>query len=116
MLRKKNFVSIRTLLFGSFVTGVLLYIFLLGIQNIFSYYTHQATYQNLLKQYSKEHARNQAFKESLSALELDAFWDREIRERLGYIRQGETVYKFYKGPVAKWPENAQRRIWTKNDL
>lgn len=96
MLRKRLFRSIRTLLFGSFVTGVLLYIFLLGIQNIFSYYTHQATYQNLLKQYSKEKARNVYFQDALNAMELDEFWDREIRERLGYIRADEKVFRFHK--------------------
>ena len=96
MLKKRQFLSIRQLLFVGFVTVVLSYIFLLGIQNIFSYYTLFTSYQNLHQRHAKELDRNLAFKSFMEFSQHDEFWKSKIRSDLGYVMSTEKVFRFYK--------------------
>ena len=84
------------MLFVGFVTGVLSYIFLLGIQNIFSYYTLFTSFQNLHQRHAKELERNLTFKSSLEFAQHDEFWKSRIRSDLGFVLPTEKVFRFYK--------------------
>ncbi len=73
---------------------LLVYTFVIGIKNIFRYNDFRAEYQRNLQVRAEERARNRYYKIQLNVIEDHRFWEMKAREELGYVKNGETVYKF----------------------
>lgn len=82
----------RTLSYA--ITGILLIYFCsIGVKNFFRYNMFEKDYKHRLAVLNAEIERNNRLKHQLVALEDPDFLEYQIREKLGYIREGETVYK-----------------------
>ena len=97
-LKKEFLLSIKKIIFTSFVFIVLMYFSVIGIKNIFRFYYFQTEYQTLLNQFVELKHKNQFFQNQLVFMNDDAFWELYARTHLGYIKYDEEVYKFYNTP------------------
>lgn len=72
---------------------ILVYICSIGIKNIFRYNKFKLEYRLLNAQLTKEKQRNIQLKQRLTMLKKPFFWEMIAKQKLGYIKKGETVYK-----------------------
>jgi hypothetical protein len=86
------FIRILKLGFGLFTGIILIYIFSIGIRNIFRYNTFSLRYQNSLKEYHVEQAKNQELLTLLSRMDTNDYWIKKARE-IGYQYKHERVFK-----------------------
>jgi cell division protein FtsB len=78
----------------SFVTLLLfIYVCSLGIKNIIRYNGHNLQYEQSLADLKKETRLNRSYKNTLSAMKENAFWELKARQDLGYAKPGEVVYR-----------------------
>jgi cell division protein FtsB len=75
---------------------VLLYICSIGIKNIIRYNGFELEYQLLLSQINSETQKNRAYKKQLISLKEDVYWEMEAKNRLGFVRPGEQIYRMAK--------------------
>ena len=86
------FIRIRKLGFSLFTGIILIYIFSIGIRNIFRYNTFSLRYQNSLKEYHLEQTKNQELLTLISRMNTNDYWIKKARE-IGYKYKHEMVFK-----------------------
>ena len=92
---KYKSINIKRFLAFASITAISLYIFGIGIKNIFRYNEHRHEFVSLKKQHQVQLYNHQSYQEQLSAMESPLFWEREARRRLSYIHPKEKVYKIH---------------------
>ena len=83
------------LLFFCFSIFLLLYAAVFGLKNLYRYNTFSTEVQNKLDYLARLGYINRGYKKELQALSLDEYWIVLAKKKLGYVKQGETIYKFY---------------------
>ena len=82
---------IRTLL------GIgVIYITFIGIKNVFRYNKLKLMYQSGLDAYYKQLNSNKYYKQQLLDMQSADYWTFQLTSRLGYVREGDHVFKFRK--------------------
>ena len=79
---------------SSFITFCLfVYVCSLGIKNIIRYNGFKLQYADLVSELKKETRLNRTYKNQLLDMKTKTYWETKAREKLGYVKPGETVYK-----------------------
>ena len=73
--------------------GLIVYICGIGLKNIFRYNSFHSEYESLKQTLLVETRTNQYYKRQLSQLNSPDFWELEAKTQLGYVKEGEVVYK-----------------------
>lgn len=79
---------------------VLGYSMWIGLKNIFRYNAYVTEYNQLRRDMMNENRMNDRSKRWLSLLQSPSFWEMAAKTKLGYVKEGEVVYKVHPGPVA----------------
>ncbi len=72
---------------------ILIYMCAIGINNIFRYNAFYSEYDALNRTLLTETRINQSYKRQLSQLDNPELWEFQAKLRLGYVKDGEVVYK-----------------------
>jgi cell division protein FtsB len=72
---------------------LLVYICAIGINNIFRYNAFYSEYDALKLTLLTETRVNETYKRQLSQLDNAALWELEAKTKLGYVKEGEVIYK-----------------------
>ena len=80
-------------LFYIFTSAAFIYIFFIGIKNIFRYNIFKQEHDILQAQLLKESQINTNLKSQIQALDTPEYWEMQAREKLGFIISGERVLK-----------------------
>lgn len=75
------------------IVSISVYIFGIGIKNIFRYNEFKQELFALRKQHANALAENEFYSQQIDAMESEVFWEHEARRRLSYIKPQEKVYK-----------------------
>ena len=80
--------------FYVFTSLAFIYIFFIGIKNIFRYNMFKQEHSSLNQQFARASRVNSELKETMRKLQDDDFWEMHARKKLGFIKKNEKVYKF----------------------
>lgn len=83
---------VRLVFFG-FTVVVLLYVCCIGIKNVFRYNSFKLTQAHTQAVLDRVQLRNSRLKQQMQAMEADHYWELTIKERLGWVKQGEIDYR-----------------------
>ncbi|MDA1353967.1 MAG: septum formation initiator family protein [bacterium] len=88
----KNINFKRVIALGA-IASVSIYIFAIGIKNVFRYNEFKQELLALRHQHAEAESESEFYTQQLNAMETEVFWEHEARRRLSYIKANEKVYK-----------------------
>lgn len=71
----------------------LIYISYIGIKNVFRYNAFKREDRQAVKELHSLTQINTQYKQKLLAMSHHKFWEREAKLKLGFVNQGEEVYR-----------------------
>jgi len=85
--------KIRNLLFFILSVILLTYTFFIGIKNIFRYNKLKVQYEKVVMKYQTELQKKEEYKVQIDQMKFQDFWELQAKQKLGYVKQKEIVYK-----------------------
>ena len=78
-----------------FIGAILIvYVFCIGIKNIFRYNRYRVEYNSLMDEYRFETLKHDDYRQKVEEMKTTPFWEFHARKRLNYVYSGEVVYNF----------------------
>ena len=65
----------------------------IGIRNVFRYNAFKFEYLDALSKYDSELKKKEWFEFQISAQDRESYWEEKAKMELGYVKNGEVVYK-----------------------
>jgi|GEM_PF-1491607 len=94
----------RKLVLGGLVM-IMGYSIWIGLKNLFRYNAYIVEYTQLYQDMLTENRVNDRMKQLLSLLQDQSFWEMTAKTKLGYVKEGEVVYKIHHGKAPSMNES-----------
>lgn len=82
------------ILFGGTMI-LLFYVCSIGIRNVFRYNAFKFEYLDALNHYENEQKKKEWYEFQISAQSKESYWEEKAKVELGYVKNGEVVYKLH---------------------
>jgi len=79
-------------LFGGTIV-LLFYVCSIGIHNVFRYNAFKFEYLDALAKYESEVKKKEWYEFQINAQDRESYWEEKAKMELGYVKNGEVVYK-----------------------
>ncbi len=76
-----------------------MYVIYIGVINLFRYNSFKMEYQKKMVTYNEALQKNRDYKLALAGMKTQDYWELQAKERLGYVKSGEVLYRIVPGKV-----------------
>lgn len=74
-----------------------MYVCSIGIRNVFRYNAFKIEYLDAYQHYEDELKKKEWYEFQINAQTRESFWEEKAKMELGYVKNGEVVYKLRSG-------------------
>ncbi len=87
---------LRNVFFFTLSVLLLTYTIFIGIKNIFRYNKLRVQYDRTVSRYHIELEKKERYKTEIAQMQSQDFWELQAKQKLGYIKTKEVVFKLVK--------------------
>ena len=82
-----------------FLVVVFAYVSSIGLRNLFRYNSFKLELEQKLVEQELLQQEHDYYLQSLALMDSDRYWELQAKKMLGYVKNGEHIYKYYKQGV-----------------